>query len=311
MIVLSGVPQGSVLAALLFMIFINDLPELMENIIKMYADDTKIIAKVGKESESETIQQDLNSCMEWSKKWLLAFNVEKCVVMHYGSNNPKAEYKMGDLVLKETKQERDLGVHFSNDLKWKSHIEKCKAKANALIGMIRKTFLYIDAKMLRILYLTFIRPVIEFAVPVWSPSLKGDIDEIERIQHRVTRLIPAFKKIPYEERLEKLRITTLETRRKRGDLIQLFKIFNNYEKVNLINKPKFVPSGRTQENNMRYLRETTKSDTRHNFLTNRSANLWNNLSNKATHSENINNFKAEIDQAMNDLEHKEKRNKLS
>ena len=62
---------------------------------------------------------------------------------------------------------------------------------------------------------------------------------------------------------------------------------------------------------MRYIRETTKSDTRHNFLTNRSANLWNNLPNKATHSENINNFKAEIDQAMNDLEHKEKRNKLS
>ena len=72
-----------------------------------------------------------------------------------------------------------------------------------------------------------------------------------------------------------------------------------------------MPSGRTQENNMRYIRETTKSDTRHNFLTNRSAHLWNSISNKATQSENINNFKAEIDLAMNDLEHKEKRNKLS
>ena len=111
----------------------------MENIIKMYADDTKIIAKVGKESESETIQQDLNNCMEWSKKWLLAFNVEKCVVMHYGSNNPKAEYKMGDLVLNETKVQRDLCVHFSNNLKWKIHIENCKAKAISIKGMIRKT----------------------------------------------------------------------------------------------------------------------------------------------------------------------------
>ena len=82
--------------------------------------------------------------------------------------------------------------------------------------------------MLRIVYLTFIRPVIELAAPVWSPSQKGDIEEMERIQHRATRLLPAFKKISYEERLEKLRITTLETRRKRGDLIQMYKIFNNY-----------------------------------------------------------------------------------
>jgi len=74
--------------------------------------------------------------------------------------------------------------------------------------------------------MTFIRPVIEFAATVWLPSLKRDIEEIERIQHRATRLLPAFKKIPYQERLEKLKITTFETRRKRGDL-KIFEILNN------------------------------------------------------------------------------------
>ena len=91
----------------------------------------------------------------------------------------------------------------------------------------------------------------------------------------------------------------------------MYKIFNNYEKVNLINKPVFVQSGRTQENKMRYIREITKCDPRHNFLTNRSAHIWNNLTNKAIEAANINKFKAEIDLSMNDLVQLEKRSKLS
>ena len=116
----------------------------------------------------------------------------------------------------------------------------------------------------------------------------------------MTRLIPALKRISYEERMNQMGITSLEVRRRRGDLIQIFKIFNEFEKVNLIESPKFLHSNRLQEHSMRYTREITTHDFRHNFLLNRSANFWNNLPKKAIESENTDKFKAEIDLAIND-----------
>ena len=93
--VLSGVPQGSVLGPFLFVIFINDLVEGMKNSVKLYADDTKVMSKVSNLNESQLLQKDLQDAYEWSKKWLLDFNLLKCVVMHYGANNPCFTYEMG------------------------------------------------------------------------------------------------------------------------------------------------------------------------------------------------------------------------
>ena len=120
-----------------------------------------------------------------------------------------------------------------------------------MIGMIRKTFIFLNLRLLRILYATFIRPLLEFGAPAWSPSLKGYIDSLEKIQPRVTRLIPALKRISYEERMYQMGITSLEVRRRRGDLIQIFKIFNEFEKVNSIESLKFLHSNRLQEHSMR------------------------------------------------------------
>ena len=121
--------------------------------------------------------------------------------MHYGSNNKNKPLFMNGQQLIETESERDLGVIFSNNLKWKNQIIYCVSKANQMMGMIRKTFARLDPVLLSSLYLTFIRPFLEFAVPVWSPIL---IDRetlmLERVQHRATRLINSFRKLKYEDR---------------------------------------------------------------------------------------------------------------
>ena len=121
---------------------------------------------------------------------MVDFNLNKCLVMHYGSKNPVYKYKMGNIELSTTECERDLGVVFSSDLKWKQQVIACSSRANSMLGLIRKTFVSFDVGLVRTLYTVYVRPLIEFAVPVWNPSLIGDMELLEKVQHRATRLVP-------------------------------------------------------------------------------------------------------------------------
>ena len=186
--------------------------------------------------------------------------------MHFGSKNPGSPYKMGSVELGTTANERDLGVNFATDLKWREHINVCAAKANCVLGLIKRNFVNFDIELVKILYTVYVRPLIEFAVPVWNLSLKGDIESLEKIQRRVTKMVYELKDLSYEDRLEYLGLTTLEKRRIRGDLIQVFKIFNGFEKVELCEMPTFNSNIKTRGHSKRYAREISKNSARHNFL---------------------------------------------
>jgi hypothetical protein len=207
---------------------------------------------------------------------------------------------MGSVELDKTKTEKDLGVYFSHDLKWKQQVIASAARANSMLGLIRNTFKKFDIRLVRILYMVYVRPLIEFAVPVWSPMLKGDMNLLEKIQHRVTRMVPGLRKLPYSERLEKLGLTTLEERRTRGDLIQTYKIFNGIEKVELCVEPVFREEI-TRGHKQRYSREVCANETRQNFLTNRIANEWNRLPEEVVSSKTTDEFKARLDRHTNEL----------
>ena len=120
---------------------------------------------------------------------------------------------------------------FSNDLKWASQTEKATNVAKGIIVKLKNSFSYFDVDLGRLLYVSLIRPHLEYAVSVWNPHLKKDIDQLENIQHRATRLCPSNKKKTYEDRLKIMWLTTLVTRKKRGDLIQFYKILNGLDRV--------------------------------------------------------------------------------
>ena len=112
--------------------------ELMSNTVKLYADDTKLLSRVNDLNCQISLQNDLDKAYEWSKTWLVEFNLIKCLVMHYGSNNPNFKYRINNHELAVTSSERDLGVIFSPDLKWKQQVTTCVSKANSMLGLIKK-----------------------------------------------------------------------------------------------------------------------------------------------------------------------------
>ena len=212
--VTSGVPQGSVLGPLLFVIYINDLPKRLKNIIKMYADDTKILASIQSEADRARLQKDLDELMEWIKEWQLQLNDGKCKVMHTGINNPNFNYQINGKNLSESYEEKDLGIIFQSGLKWGAQVEIAAAKANRVIGQIRRSFRCRDPKIVKLLYTSLVRPHIEYANSIWNPYFQKDIDRLERVQRRATKT-GCLSHLSYQDRLKALKLTPLTERRLR------------------------------------------------------------------------------------------------
>jgi len=185
--------------------------------------------------------------------------------MHYGSNNKKSPLYIEDRQLNESVMERDLGVIFSTNLKWNNQVIAAANKANQMLGRIKKSFVHFDCKLLRSLYSTFIRPFLEFAVPVWSPVLKGDCDVIERVQHRATKLVSSIRRLSYENRLKALGLTTLVERRQRGDMIQLFKIFHGVDNFDRCNRFQIVHNN-VRGHCFKYFSEKYRHQQRENYI---------------------------------------------
>ena len=170
--VLSGIPQGSILGPVLFIIFINDLPDVVSSTCKIFADDTKIY---GPSSNNSIIQSDLLKLLEWSDLWQLKFNINKCHVMRYGNHNEIPPYYMdvsNTKILAQTTSEKDVGVTFTNGLKFETHVNNIVSKANQIIGLIKRSFTFMDKNMFIKLYKCMVRPHIEYANVIWHPIHK-------------------------------------------------------------------------------------------------------------------------------------------
>jgi len=139
--VLSGVPQCSVIAPLLFLLFVNDLPKWVVSSLKMFADDTKLWRSIKDHSDSATLQVDLNQLSEWSNRWQLKFNPSKCKLMHVGHRSQCDYYMDNDTdnrtKIEEVTEEKDLGVYMKSDLKLSLQCTKSANRARLVLGTVR------------------------------------------------------------------------------------------------------------------------------------------------------------------------------
>ncbi len=182
--VLSGVPQGSVLGPVLFLIYINDLEGGVRNWILKFADDTKLFAKINSRKDAEELQGDLDKIFQWSREWQMLFNVEKCKAMHIGKRNCEFGYQMNGITLGTVTEEKDLGVVVRNDLKVSGQCAQACSKANKMLGIINRTIQNKTEEVMMCLYKALVRPQLEYCTVAWSPHYVKDRDMLERVQHR-------------------------------------------------------------------------------------------------------------------------------
>jgi hypothetical protein len=265
----------------------------------------------------------------------MRFNLDKCHVMHFGGDkNPSFVYTMRDVDtnkrtdLVASELERDLGVWLEPNLKWRRHVQTISSSANRALGMCKRSFMSRDAQLWKTLYTAYIRPKLEFASSVWNPGYAYEIDAIEKIQHRATKLVGLLSKKDYNTRCHVLGLQQLDVRRLRGDLIQYFKIHRKFELVEWHRQPeRIVPL--CQAGSSMQLRTSTRVEhdstiqkehftskerndycsavtNRLHFLTNRVAHIWNRLPESMTHIQRatvkgtVNAFKKQLDHFMNE-----------
>jgi exonuclease III len=291
--VTSGVPQGSILGPLLFILYINDLPDLLSynTLCAIFADDTKIYRHINSHQDHIILQRDINNIHAWSTTWGLTFNKNKCTVISLKRNNDPNEYlyKMDNTLLPHTDNAPDLGITITQSLSWNQHINTITNKALKRMWFLVWTLGFNAPQQAKLTtYLAIVRSTLEYCTPVWNPTTKENIKQIESVQRKCTNYIlsnpkrPSPLHIDYKTRLTTLNLLPLSFRREFYDLIFFIKSLKNMHAFNIMDYLQFQDDTTTRvtRNRAHGLTLTTpklKLVSSSQFYPSRLARTWNSL----------------------------------
>lgn len=234
----SGVPQGTVLGPLMFLIFVNDINKDIQSNIRLFADDCLMYHSIKNPHHSTILQNDLNTLTKWADTWQMEFNISKCHIMHM--HNKKSpiiqQYTMHGKPINTTKHHPYLGIELSSDLSWDNHINNITSKSNKVLGFIRRNLHNLPPHIKQQAYFTLVRPHLEFASSSWDPFLQKHIECIEKIQRRAARFVTKNyinKPGTITNLLKELQWPTLKQRRTNSRLTTMYKITHNLIDIKL------------------------------------------------------------------------------
>ena len=281
--VTSGVPQGSILGPLLFTLFIKDLLDEAAYGVKvaLYAHDTKLYRNVSSAEHCDLIQDTLFNMHVWSQRNNIRFNTSKCKVLTVTrKKTPIAfDYTLDGTALTRVSEEKDLGVIITSTLSWDSHIHTITAKANKLLGLLKRTCpLLSSVSVRRSLYLSLVKAQLCYATQVWSPAYVTLNAKVEQVQRRASRWILRTRKdeSSYKERLILLDLLPLSLDRELKDLIFFYKCLYCSTDLDVRNYVSFVSHDRTRLSNSFNLRTPfCKTSSFQASYFNRIVKLWN------------------------------------
>lgn len=281
----SGVPQGSILGPLLFVIFINDLPDILppEVTSALCADDTKVHGTIKSTHDCEIMQSALTNLNNWSNINNIRFKDSKCKVLTVTRKKTPImfDYYLNVTQLQRVYTEKDLGITITSKLSWSTHIDSIISKANKMLGLLKRTCpLLQDTRVRRTLYLSLVKSQLNYGCEIWSPHEFGSKRKLESVQRRATRWILMCRQgeISYKDRLIKLNLLPLAYDREIRDIVLLFKSMFGFTDCNINNYVSLVSHGRTRLSSSDYLRvPKCKTTTFQGSYFNRTARLWNRI----------------------------------
>ncbi|MFZ2539529.1 MAG: reverse transcriptase family protein, partial [Oscillospiraceae bacterium] len=276
----SGVPQGSVLGPLLFNLFINDITDSLDSSVttKLFADDVKIYSELTLPESSINFQKQFDNIHNWANTWQIGISYSKCNLIIIGHQSVNQNFTLSNKVIQKSDHVKDLGVTVDCKLNFKEHISNQACNARQRSALLFRSFLSRNPHSLIRAYKTYIRPILEYASITWSPSYIHLIDIIENVQKSFTRRLSGLNNFGYKERLEKLKLQSLEHRRLINDLVACHGIVHGLSSLQFDEFFKFSKSVNTRGHTLRLEIPLTKNNTRKHFFSSRVVKPWNSLS---------------------------------
>lgn len=300
--VLSGVPQGSVLGPVLFLIFINDLPDNLRSSVRLFADDCVLYRNISSPQDCNILQEDLDNLARWEVDWQMKFNIAKCHSMRVTRHLPHKQimytYTLHNQTLESVQSAKYLGVTVTDNLDWGQHISEISAKASKTLGFLRRNLSLAPRETKEVAYKTLVRPKLEYAAAVWNPHTKVQSYQLEKVQRTAARwTCRRWRNTSHVgEMLDELEWPTLEARREQSSLVFFHKIHTGLVDID---KTKYLtPAPRLRQtrasHDLQYSRYQTYTDAlKHSFFP-RTIPLWNGLPSSVASAETTEQFKALI-----------------
>ena len=300
----SGVPQGSVIGPLLFLIYINHVTSGLRSKFVLFADDLKLYLALPLDKSyaldaSFILQNDVAMLHRRSESWGLSFSVNKCARIHFSRlrTDPVCDYFIGDSPIPNKDSFRDLGVVVDSSLKFHLHINEVCRKANGIANSILRGTICRSPEFMVQVFITHIRPIIDFASVVWNTGYVGDLQMLESIQRRWTKKIAGFADHPYSVRLSTLNLFSIKGRLLRADLILVWKIMAGLcPSLNALFER--VAHGRTRGHSRKIFKPRHSTDVRSRFFSLRVIDLWNSLPEEVVSVQSVQTFKRLLEHCL-------------
>nr|VZI30627.1 unnamed protein product [Spirometra erinaceieuropaei] len=295
----SGVPQGSVLGPILFLIYVDDAARDLDCEVAMFADDMKIWSVIRGPADEDRLQMNLNRLEEWSNRWLLRFNVAKCSILRLGNTARSAStrgYFLGGAALQEVEAQKDLGVLTTSSLKPSAHCSRVAKTAMSVLYAIKRAFMDFDEEAFFKTFGTFVRPHLEYGIQAWRPWGVVDQNCLERVQRRATKMVRGQSSFPYATRLVNLNLFPLSYRQLRGDLLQAFRIVKGLDGSLAFEEFfEFATTTNLRGHPLKLRTQQARLDVRKFSFSVRVVKPWNELPADVVMSPSIQSFKKNLD----------------
>ena len=228
--VLSGIPQGTVLGPHLFILYINDITQVVSSTARLFADDCILYRKITDPVDEKSLQEDLNNLVTWADKWGMKFNAAKCTVMRISRKRDPGhtKYTLLGEQLKEVSDHQYLGIHIENNLKWDKQTQHAATKGTRALNFLKRNFNHCSKIVKVRLYHTLVRPHLEYASIAWHPSTAKNVNLLEMVQRRAARFVTGnySNESSVTSMMSTLGWTPLEQRRQQLRLMNFYKIIN-------------------------------------------------------------------------------------